>query len=203
MKALPFALLAILLGGLADDARCAPRCGGFFSNGGASALPRDAGQSEVEAVRGGFLMIGPRPRLKDIAGLKAAGFTHVATILAESEGARPIEGVVEASGMEWLWMPLASAHPPSGLRARQVASDFVSSVAALFGPGQHNKIYLHCSTGLHRAGMITYAVLRRLGYAPLDSMLLLRSLRPVTARELGQEGVEWGDSLIPNHLQGD
>ena len=46
------------------------------------------------------------------------------------------------------------------------------------------KIYIHCSAGLHRTGMITHALLRYLGWSRHDAVEKLRELRALTAKEV-------------------
>jgi hypothetical protein len=44
---------------------------------------------------------------------------------------------------------------------------------------EENKLYIHCAAGVHRAPMMTLALLRVLGYSLDDAMMLIEEKRPV------------------------
>ena len=60
---------------------------------------------------------------------------------------------------------------------------------------QGHKIYIHCSAGIHRTGMITYGLLRYLGKDTNEAKQLLHQLREVTAAQVGDERLNWGDQF--------
>lgn len=140
------------------------------------------------SVGKGFLAIGHKPGGKlSFAGLKAAGTTAVLTLLMEREGAREIGTGVEKAGMNWLWFPFSAVNPEEN-----------SVVEALFQRmkqelDKEGRIYLHCSAGIHRTGMITYAFLRHLGLSPEEAMNKLTSLRKITAEGATEKRIAWGD----------
>lgn len=57
------------------------------------------------------------------------------------------------------------------------------------------RVYLHCSAGLHRTGMIANAFLRWLGYPADAAVALLAELRPLTAEKVGAERLRWGEAF--------
>jgi len=143
------------------------------------------------SVDGGSLAIGHRPKLKSLRTLAEEGFTHVVTLLSDREGAATIGRAAQAAGLGWIWIPLASAAPddePDTLDAVRVA--FGEIEQALQSGG---KVFLHCSAGIHRTGMITNAFLRYLGYDRQKARTILCSLRELTANEVGEARLEWGE----------
>ena len=141
------------------------------------------------AVGGGHLAVGHRPKISDLARLAAAGGTHVLTLLSEREGARAIGDAVEDAGLVWLWLPLESGRPEdAGVAAVRVAIGQVR--AALLEGG---RVLVHCSAGIHRTGMVSAAILRRLGLEADDVRAVLREMRVVTADGVGEARLAWAD----------
>ncbi|MBK8978841.1 MAG: tyrosine-protein phosphatase [Planctomycetes bacterium] len=143
-------------------------------------------------VAGGRLAVGHRPRLRALAALRRSGATHILTLTSESEGARDIERSARDAGLRWLWLPLANGEPPEAARIPVIASMFlgVSEVLA-----QGGAVFAHCSAGIHRTGMITFALLRYLGHGTVAARELMAALRTVTAERVGARRLEWGDGF--------
>lgn len=143
-------------------------------------------------VGGGHLAIGHRPKIKLIPALHEQGATHVLTLLSETEGAAAIGHAVQRAGMAWLWFPLVSAVPPGPEKLDEVRRLFDRLRAALSAGG---KIFVHCSAGIHRTGMISYGLLRSVGLPQSEALSKLRSLRAVTGEGVGAERLAWGDQF--------
>src|SRR5688572_30393719 len=111
------------------------------------------------AVGGGHLAIGHRPKVKALSALAADGCTHVLTLLGEREGALDIREAAEHAGLVSLWLPLASGDPAQASE-RLVRETLKDVRQALMGGG---RVFIHCSAGIHRTGMIAFALLRSLG----------------------------------------
>lgn len=140
------------------------------------------------SVEHGFLAIGHKPGGKlSFAGLKAAGTTAVLTLLMEREGARETGRGVEGAGMEWLWFPFSAVNPAESSEVKTLFQRMKQEL------DKEGRIYIHCSAGIHRTGMITYAFLRHLGLGPEDAMNKLLSLRKVTAEGATEKRIAWGD----------
>jgi protein-tyrosine phosphatase len=52
---------------------------------------------------------------------------------------------------------------------------------------ENAKVYVHCAAGVHRAPMMTLAILRAMGWSLEDAMETVQSLRPV---------VDWADVYV-------
>ena len=161
------------------------------------ALKNESITAHVVPVCHGFLSIGHRPKQSDLLDLKDEGFSHVVTVLSASEGAAEIGRGTKKLGLQWIWLPLGSAKVPlENEEDIQHVEAVLQQLVSLFSdPTAGIKAYLHCSAGMHRTGMITFALLRRLGYNSTKAMDLLTQLRELTAQNVGVERVAWADSI--------
>ena len=57
-------------------------------------------------------------------------------------------------------------------------------------------IFIHCSAGIHRTGMICFALLLYLGFDEIDAKKFLSKLRKVTKENVGLERIEWGKAIL-------
>lgn len=140
----------------------------------------------------GALTIGHRPRLRGLKRLRDVGVTHVATILSMPENPEAIGSATRSAGLEWLWINLGSTKSLPARRRPDIAEG-LRSIEAILGAG--GRIYLHCSAGIHRTGMISAALLFYLGHDDHAVSDCLRALRPVTADGVGAERLEWARSF--------
>lgn len=139
-------------------------------------------------ISGGHLAIGHRPSTKMGYDLKLQNTTHVLTLLSEGEQAKTIQSIAKKHDMEWLWFPMTSAQPPGEERLPELTDLFVEMKRILHAGGN---IYVHCSAGIHRTGMISLAFLRFLSKDANEAMALLKSLRVKTSEDVGEERVAW------------
>lgn len=135
----------------------------------------------------GHIALGHKPGKRLRAQLDAAGCTLVVNLL----GARESRARASASRIR---LPLAGAEPPGPERAPEVLACFAAMTDALAAGG---KVYVHCSAGLHRTGMIAYAYFRHLGDAREQAVARIAALREQTAAELREARMAWGDQLAP------
>jgi protein-tyrosine phosphatase len=142
-------------------------------------------------VRQGHLAIGHRPKRKGLAGWRERqGLTHLWTLLSTHEGYEKIAEATLAAGLIWEWLPLPNGNPPAESELPAIKASFARCRDALDGGG---RIYLHCSAGIHRTGMVGYAFLRYCGLNDHAAQEVLRQLRPITAAEVGSERLRWGN----------
>jgi protein-tyrosine phosphatase len=150
-------------------------------------------------ISSGRIAIYGRPGARLLTALRKAGCTRVVTLLAEKEGAQEIGSRACQMGMTWLWFPLPNATPPTGeLRAESLK--MIGRLLCLLDEGE--TIFIHCSAGIHRTGMIVYALLRQRGFSAASAKEMLISLRPETVMGMRQIHFTWGDSIVsgPTHL---
>jgi protein-tyrosine phosphatase len=99
------------------------------------------------------------------------GVTHIINMQIEFDD-RPVAQPYE---VEVLWNPVDDDFQPKSPEVFQKGVDF--AMAALENP--EAKVYIHCAAGVHRAPMMTLAVLRSLGYSLEDAMDVIESRRHV------------------------
>jgi protein-tyrosine phosphatase len=90
-------------------------------------------------------------------------------------------------------MPLDGGDVPCAARTAELRPRLVA-IATTIGNG--SKVVVHCSAGIHRTGMIGYALLRQLGMSADAAREKLPELRSVTAEGVGSDRLAWGDSLV-------
>ena len=157
-------------------------------------IPIDEANGFVFArLLSGALAIGHRPPLRAFKRMRDAGFTHIATILSPSEDPQAIGAAAQDAGLEWKWIAIGST---KNLPARDKPEirESLRSLAAILDRG--GRIYLHCSAGIHRTGMIAAALLFHLGHSEVDVREALRSLRHVTAQDMGDERFAWARVVV-------
>ena len=132
-----------------------------------------------------------------VSDLKLQNTTHLLTLLSEDEGSGDIKTLTEKSGLRWLWFPMKSAGNPSDDRYQELATLFLNMQKILSEGG---KIYIHCSAGIHRTGMITFAFLRFIGLNEDQAQIKLAELRSTTREGVGEDRMKWGNSVF-NQLQ--
>jgi protein-tyrosine phosphatase len=150
------------------------------------------------AVGAGAVALTHRPKLKALPALRAAGVTHLVTLLSRKEGAPELGAAARAAGLEWTWLELPNGQPPQG-PLRDAATGTLAALARLVGAGAH--VAIHCSAGIHRTGMIGYALLRTCGLDPVTAAVTLAELRPVTAAGVGADRLEWAEELAAGARQ--
>ena len=130
----------------------------------------------------GRLSIWHRPGRKSFAALRDLGATHIVTILGEQEGAEKLIVSLKAAGFESIWIPLGKGDPDVAISMADTIQERFLEVAKALQSGGH--VVVHCSAGIHRTGMLTYAFLRTIGMSSGEAEAALGELRPIT-----QEGV--------------
>lgn len=147
-------------------------------------------------IENGYLAIGHKPGGKiSFEGLKEEGATAVLTLLNENEGAKLIGKQLNNVSIEWIWFPFSASNPLEG-DDKILVINLYKQLQVLLEAG--GKIYIHCSAGIHRTGMITYGFLRFLGNNKQQSLELLHTLREVTALQVGEERLIWSDQFSNN-----
>lgn len=152
--------------------------------------------ANVVTIMQNELCIGHRPKRDDLLDLRDEGFTHIVTVLGESEGACDVGREAEKLGFHWLWLPLGSAKVPvQDLNDADNIRDVIRELKSLFLSGDARgtgaRVYLHCSAGIHRTGMMTLLLLRKLGYDAEESLHILNQLREESARNIGRQRIQW------------
>jgi len=108
---------------------------------------------------------------RNMEDLAQAGVTHVINMQLEFDD-RPLAG---AYGVQVLWNPIDDDFLPKPPEIFRRGVDF--ALQALEDP--RTKLYVHCAAGVHRAPMMTLAILCALEYEIETAMDLVQTKRPV------------------------
>lgn len=108
-------------------------------------------------------------RMSKVADL---GITHIIDMQVEFDDTP----FAEPFGISVLWNAVDDDFQPKPPEVFQRGVDF--ALEALNGGGDA-KVFIHCAAGVHRAPMMTLALLRVLGYSLDDAMTLIEDRRPV------------------------
>jgi hypothetical protein len=152
------------------------------------------GEAPCVRLGAGALAIGHRPPLRALEPMRRAGFTHIATVLAENENPHAIGAAAEAAELGWLWLELGSTKSLPARGKAEIATALATMADILRDGGC---LYLHCSAGIHRTGMIAAALMFHLSCSEDDIRAALTALRPITAQDVGEARFEWARSFAP------
>ena len=117
------------------------------------------------AVGGG---IWTADKMAEVARL---GVTHIIDMQIEFDDTQ----LARPHGIEVLWNPIDDDFQPKPPEVFQRGVDFAT--AALGQDG--TKLFIHCAAGVHRAPMMTLAVLCSMGWEPDEAQDLIEKERPV------------------------
>ena len=108
---------------------------------------------------------------QNMAELVQAGITHVINMQIEFDD-RPLAA---PTCVRVLWNPTDDDFLPKPPELLKRGVDFAQD--ALTHPD--NRVYIHCAAGVHRAPMMTLAVLCAIGFELEAAMVLIETRRPV------------------------
>ncbi|MCB9765356.1 MAG: dual specificity protein phosphatase family protein [Alphaproteobacteria bacterium] len=137
-------------------------------------------------VSGGHLAIGHKPGKRLRKQLEEESCTLVVNLLSEKESRA-------SESAQRVRFRLQSADPPGSERDAEARALFTRMRDEL---QQGGRVYLHCSAGLHRTGMVAYGFLRSLGRPPEEAVALIREMRALTADALTEERMGWGEGFV-------
>ena len=153
------------------------------------------GQLSCVRLLSGALAIGHRPPLRALEKMRQAKITHIVSVLSERENPCAIAAAASDAGLEWFWIELGSTKILPA-RAKPELVQAVRALTSILSAG--GRIYLHCSAGIHRTGMIAAALLFHLGYSESDVVDGVAALRQITASEMGTDRLNWARSFAPS-----
>ncbi len=100
-----------------------------------------------------------------------AGVTHIVDMQIEFDDTK----LAEPYGVKVLWNPTDDDYQPKPGALLRRGVDF--SLEALEDP--EAKVFIHCAAGVHRAPMMTLAVLCAMGWPLQDAIEIIETQRPV------------------------
>ena len=106
----------------------------------------------------------------NMAKVAKTGITHIIDMQIEFDDT-PLG---EAAGVQVLWNPTDDDFLPKPAELLERGVEFAQ--AALQDPSA--KLYIHCAAGVHRAPMMTLAVMGAIGWDLEEAMVLIETRRP-------------------------
>jgi protein-tyrosine phosphatase len=110
-------------------------------------------------------------RAENMSEIVQAGVTHIIDMQIEFDDTE----LAEPHGIEVLWNPIDDDFQPKPPEVFQVGVDFATEALSQDG----TKLFIHCAAGVHRAPMMTLAVLCSMGWTPEAAQELIERERPV------------------------
>ena len=107
----------------------------------------------------------------NMAQVADAGVTHILDMQIEFDDTR----LAAPHGITVMWNPIDDDFQPKSADVFQRGVDF--ALGALEKEGA--KLFVHCAAGVHRAPMMTLAILCSLGWKMADALRLIEAKRPV------------------------
>ena len=108
---------------------------------------------------------------ENMQAVARAGITHIVDMQIEYDDTP----LAKAHGIQVLWNPIDDDFQPKPPEIFRKGVDF--SLDAL--DGDDSKLFIHCAAGIHRAPMMTLAVLCSLGWKLDDAIQVIETRRPV------------------------
>jgi protein-tyrosine phosphatase len=108
---------------------------------------------------------------ENMVNVARAGVTHILDMQIEFDDT----ALAAPHGIAVLWNPTDDDFQPKSAEVLRRGVDF--ALKALDQEG--TKIFVHCAAGVHRAPMMTLAILCSLGWKLEDALLLIETRRPV------------------------
>ena len=107
----------------------------------------------------------------NMAAVARMGITHIIDMQIEFDDT----GLAEPHGIEVLWNPIDDDFQPKPPEILQRGVDFATEALNVDG----TRLFIHCAAGVHRAPMMTLAVLCSMGWAQEAAQDLIEKRRPV------------------------
>ena len=107
---------------------------------------------------------------ENMAAVARAGVTHIVDMQIEFDDT----SLAKPHGIKVLWNPIDDDFQPKPPEIFQRGVDF--ALRALDGKG--TKLLVHCAAGVHRAPMMTLAILCSLSWKMAEAMQLIETRRP-------------------------
>ena len=131
----------------------------------------DGNRMDMTWVTGRIAVGGGIWNAANMAAVAQAGVTHIIDMQIEFDDTP----LAEPYGVEVLWNGVDDDFQPKPAEIFLRGVEF--ALAALDQPG--TKLYVHCAAGVHRAPMMTLAVLCAMGWEMDRAMGLIEAKRPV------------------------
>lgn len=125
--------------------------------------------------------------------LPSFGVERVVTLLSEKEGGMIVGLAVQETGLKWSWLPLRNGHYPQGDADKMLRAALPVLSHSL---DEGEAILIHCSAGMHRTGMLAFALLRWRGCSEEQALELIEQMRVHTRTGIQKRQIAWGNRVV-------
>ncbi len=108
---------------------------------------------------------------ENMAAVARAGVTHIIDMQIEFDDTK----LAQPHGIEVLWNPIDDDFQPKPPEIFRRGVEFAAEALE----GDESKLFIHCAAGVHRAPMMTLAILCSSGWTPEAARELIEKRRPV------------------------
>jgi protein tyrosine phosphatase (PTP) superfamily phosphohydrolase (DUF442 family) len=145
------------------------------------------------SIGNGKIALSNRPKLKSIAKLSQQGCQRIVTIQGSNEQPKQIEQAARAAQILWTWIPVGNGGFPEGETDRLMRIGLQSLIESIEAG---ESVLVHCSAGIHRTGMLVFAMCRWIGFTESEALDLIGEMRLVTREGLQVEHLAWGNKIV-------
>ncbi|OMJ71545.1 hypothetical protein SteCoe_30218 [Stentor coeruleus] len=137
----------------------------------------------------GSLIASERPSLELLKTLKRK-CDMVITLQSETESPEEIHQLCSELKLNWLWIPIKAVNYFLITDENLYLYIFTSLQNIKYLLTQGTRILIHCRSGVHRTGFITYNLLRLTGLSHINTISLLLKIRPIIKKRFGLHRLE-------------
>ena len=134
-------------------------------------LPHGTLGMDMTWVTGRIAVGGGIWTAENMAAVARTGVTHIVDMQIEFDDT----ALAKPHGIKVLWNPIDDDFQPKPPEVFQLGVEF--ALNALDGKG--TKLFVHCAAGVHRAPMMTLAILCSLSWKMTEALQLIEARRPV------------------------
>jgi protein-tyrosine phosphatase len=134
-------------------------------------LLHGASSMDMTWVTGRIAVGGGIWTAENMAAVSRAGITHIIDMQIEFDDTR----LASPHAIEVLWNPIDDDFQPKPPEIFERGVEFATQALSQDG----TKLFIHCAAGVHRAPMMTLAVLCSMGWTPDAAQDLIEKERPV------------------------
>ncbi|EWS73406.1 tyrosine phosphatase family protein (macronuclear) [Tetrahymena thermophila SB210] len=149
-----------------------------------------------------IMTIWHRPKEEHLYALKERkNLSVVITLQSQSEDIEFIQNICKSLKIGWINIQLHHKGNQDIFEKKDVDQIIQNGIASLRNILDQNKnevILIHCSAGIHRSGVFSYAILRSLSYDRNESLQKIKSIRKMTFNGLKEYKLDYIDQNIIN-----